>query len=164
MNHQSFDKLPIDTNELSAEQLQNWKRVHQQIKHTPMASPRPGFSNRFKASLAERREKEHKAQAQRFLIILISAALVIVSLILVLLLNKASVIEWFALAMQNATKFAVNWSLAQRILTSKLFAISPAIPLGFWIVLTSSLSLLILFWGIAMWRIILKGAYQNETT
>ncbi|MFQ5943774.1 MAG: hypothetical protein ACE5JF_09490 [Anaerolineales bacterium] len=44
------------------EQLAGWQAIEASIQAAPMASPEPGFTRRWQASLAERRERRHQRQ------------------------------------------------------------------------------------------------------
>jgi hypothetical protein len=79
MSHQPYETWLFDETELSREQAQalqahlhecqqcrglekSWKTLDGKIQATPMVSPQPGFSQRWRASLAERRARQQMLQ------------------------------------------------------------------------------------------------------
>lgn len=87
MNHQTYEEWALMPESLSPEEHQslkqhlaecescrklsaNWAKAESLLQEAALVGPAPGFTQRFTASLAARKAKEHRRQVRKFLIIL----------------------------------------------------------------------------------------------
>lgn len=178
MKHQPFESWIIDGSDLTPQQaqelhahleqclkcrqlLQGWQAAQQRMQTSSMASPVPGFSQRWRASLAERRARQQLLQMRRFLLLLISAAFVLMLILAALALFSGSPAEWLIAATVNVTGAIVRINQTRELFSSLLRALPPAVSVAFWILFSSSLSLLSLAWVFILWRISIQGARQK---
>jgi hypothetical protein len=178
MKHQPFESWIIDGSELTPRQAQEllahlekcmkcrqlqqgWQAAQQGMQTSSMASPAPDFSQRWRASLAERRARQQLLQMRRFLLLLISAAFALMFLLAALVLFSGSPAEWLIAAAMNVTGAIVWLNQIQDLFFSLFKALPPAVSIIFWILFSSSLSLLSLAWAFTLWRISIHGAHQK---
>jgi anti-sigma factor RsiW len=181
MSHKPYETWLYDKDELSSEQshalqahlqecqqcrgLQKaWKSLDAQIQATPMVSPQPGFSRRWRASLAERRARQQVLQVKRLFIGFLVAALITLLLIVVVIFLTASPVNLLVAVFEGVTNLIIRGSQIQRVIVPWLKTVPLLIPIAGWITLSSSLSLLSLFWIYSLWRIHSRGDHKNENS
>ncbi len=179
MSHQPYQTWLFYEAELSSEQAQalqahlqecqecrelqkTWKSVERRIGLAPMASPQPGFSQRWRASLAGRRARQQVLQIRRLFIGLIVAALITVLLLAAVIFFTTSPVNLLVTVFEGFTKFLIRESQFQQVIVPWLKSVPLIIPIAGWVALTSTLSLLSLLWIYSLWRIHSKGVRTNE--
>jgi anti-sigma factor RsiW len=179
MSHQPYETWLFDEADLSSEQaaalrahlqeceqcrgLQKaWKTLDRKIQATPMVSPQPGFSQRWRASLAERRTRQQVLQVRRLFIGFLVAALITLLLMVVVFFLTASPVNLLVFLFEGATKLVIQGSQLQRVIVPWLKTVPLIIPIAGWVIFSSLLSLLSLFWIYSLWRIHSKGVQKNE--
>lgn len=107
MKHEPFENWIFEENRLSADQQKQlkahteecahcqqldaaWQSVQREIRNAPAAAPRPGFSARWQASLAQRRELEHRRQVRRWIITLSALGFLVFTALIVVFLTTNS--------------------------------------------------------------------------
>lgn len=176
MSHQPFESWMLDEIHLSLEQetslqthlgtcpecrkLQTrWQAARQALQTTPMARPAPGFSQRFSASLAERRAREAYQRQVRNLMAGLAVGLVAaVTLLIVVIFTVTSPVDLLVRMTEWITGLIGWWNRASRLLIVSLQ--QPAV-LVIWILLTSGISLLAFGWLFTLWRISLQGTQRK---
>jgi hypothetical protein len=181
MSHQPFETWLFDEADLSSEQsvalrahlleceqcrgLQKaWKALDVKIQAAPMVSPQPGFSRRWRASLAERRARQQVLQVRRLFIGFLVAALITLLLMVVVFFLTASPLNLLVFLFEGVTKLVIQGSQLQHVIVPWLRTVPLIIPLAGWVILSSGLSLLSLFWIYSLWRIHSKGVRKNENS
>ena len=181
MSHQPYQTWLFDEADLSNEQavalrahlqeceqcrdLQKaWKTVDGKIQAAPMVSPQPGFSQRWRASLAERRARQQVLQVRRLFIGFLVAALITLLLMVVVFFLTASPANLWVVIFGGAAKLIIQGTQLQRVIVLWLKTVPPIIPIAGWAIFSSSLSLLSLIWIYSLWRIHSKGVHKNENS
>ncbi len=129
-----------------------------------MVSPQPGFSQRWRASLAERRARQQVLQVRRLFIGFIVAALITLLLMVVVFFLTASPVNLLVVVFEGITKLVIQTSQLQRVIVPWLKTVPPIIPIAGWVIFSSLLSLLSLLWIFSLWRIHSKGVRKNENS
>ncbi len=139
-------------------QLQKgWEMTRCMLKSTPRAAPAPGFSQRWKNSLAERRAREQKAQVKRFLRYLIGInILTFMGLLLVLFLGTSPV-DLLATVLRSSVMLLLFVGRAGNIFNIILRSLPPYVPVLIWVLTSTGFSLAALAWGFSIWKYVIKG-------
>lgn len=169
MSHQPFEDWILDPVTISPEERRalrehlegcqqcqrierRWQAVHQQLRTPWMAAPVPGFTQRWQFSLAERREREQRKQAWKIFGILIGAAVFILLLLASYTMATTSPAEWL-MGIVNI------FSSSEEIIDIGIFAIQSwlastplALNIALWIYLTITLCVLMVVYGMILWR------------
>jgi predicted anti-sigma-YlaC factor YlaD len=174
MEHQPFETWITETAPLTKEQelalqghLQScaecrqlqagWQTAHHQIRSVGMASPRPGFSHRFQASLAERRAQQQQLQIRRTLLGFSASALVLFLVLVGYLLATSSPIEWLVSGIDVSMRLLTGLSSTERFILS-LFQVLPfSISLAIWILVSTGFVVLVAGWIFTIWRVTTQG-------
>jgi hypothetical protein len=181
MSHQPYETWLFDEADLSSEQslalqthLQEceqcrgqqkaWKTLDGKIQATPMISPQPGFSQRWRASLAERGARQQVLQVRRLFIGFLVAALITLLLLVVVFFLTASPVNLLVFVFEGVTNLIIRGSQIQHVIVPWLKTVPPIIPIAGWVIFSSSLSLLSLFWIYSLWRIHSQGVHKNENS
>ena len=179
MEHQPFNNWILDDILLSAEQMQsleqhlqacpecaklklNFNSARRYMLSRPQVSPAPGFSQRWKESLVERRILQQKVQARRFLLFITTASLLSLLALLGYLLATWSPATLVVDLFQSITQLFIGWSQAQQLIQSLWQSLPTAVPIAIWIIVSTTFAVLGLIWVLSLWRISLKGVIQHE--
>lgn len=171
MDHQPFETRilepnhpsPLDAREFqqhleqcaSCRALQNnWLAAEQTLKRTPQLSPRPGFSTRWQASLAERRARQHVRQVRILLLTLSGGSLVSLLGLIAVFLTVAKPVDLLVAGTRVITTFNGLLVSIQSLFTG---ALASPLPMAIWIALGCGFCLLVTTWVITLWRISYKG-------
>lgn len=176
MNHPSFDLLPLDDEEElqtgkdhlrdcpQCQEMQSaWQAVHRQIKSTPMANPSAGFTQRWQASLAERRALQQRMQVRRLFLGLVTANILVAGALGLTMLFVSSPAQWFNQLIGTLAQTFLRIELFEQNILSWLRIVPPSLSILLWVVISSGVALLCLTWVATIWRVSIKGATQNET-
>jgi anti-sigma factor RsiW len=181
MSHQPYEKWLFDEAELSSEQAQAlkahlqecqqcqdlqeaWKNLGVKIRAMPMVSPLPGFSQRWRASLAERRARHQVLQVKRLFIGFLVAALITLLLLAAMLFLTASPVNLLVAVFEGVTHLIIRGSQIQQVIVPWLKTVPLIIPIAGWVIFSSIFGLLSLFWIYSIARIHSQGVHKNENS
>ena len=174
MSHQPYATWLFDEANLSGDQAQALQAHLQECQQcrqlqeaskdldstfqaSPMVSPQPGFSQRWRASLAERRARQQVLQVKRLFIgFLVAALITLLLLVAVFFLSDSPVNLWVAV-FEGVTNLIIRGNQIQHVIVPWLETVPLIIPLAGWVIISSSLSLLSLFWIYSIRRIHSRG-------
>ena len=177
MGHQPFETWLLDEGELNGEQrrelaahlticpecLELQRRLTATsvlLRTAQIISPAPGFTQRWKENLAQRRELEYRQQTRRFFFTVFIGALVALGgLVAVLSLTNFSITD---IMMPVAAFIASLFSLASDAQMFLGGSVNGPLSVVLWILVSSSVCLLIFGWIYALWRISSRGVNRNE--
>ncbi len=177
MGHQPFETWLLEEDALTAGQrqelaahlmacrecleLQNALTATSALLHTaPEVSPDAGFTNRWKENLAFRRASHSKLQITRFFLsVFIGALISLGGLVVILSLTNFSITD---LLVPVAAFFASLFNLAGSAQVFLGINISPPVSVILWILVASSICLLIFGWVYVLWRISSQGVNKHE--
>ncbi len=179
MSHQPYEQWLFDEANLSSEQAQAlqahlqecqhcrerqeaWKNLAVKIQAAPMLSPQPGFSQRWRASLAERRVRQQMLQVKRLFISFVVAAVITLLLLAAVLFLTTSPVNLLVAVFEGVTHLIIRGSQIQHVILPWLKTVPLIIPLAGWAIFSSLFGLLSLFWIYSIWRIHSQGAHKNE--
>ena len=171
MKHQPFEKWLFKLEALSAtetqllqDHLQSCERcvavadalntVEHQFRSAELASPKPGFTNRWRARLTRRRRIEHQRETTSSIATLSAGLLVLLivvgaRLLPLLQLVAPQFIAWF----ENVSDVLVHFNLAREILATILESTIAGIPLGIRIAIPTTLIALFTLWFTSIYRL-----------
>ena len=176
MSHQPFETWLLDESNHTQEQeaalqahLANcaecrqihagWQEAQLSLKSVRMAKPASGFSQRFSASLAQRRAVQAHRRQIRNLILGLSLGLIATALILTaVLFTFSSPTEIFVNGVEVLMKGVNRWNQVVHVLSA---AMQHPIFLVVWILVTCGVSVLACGWLFTLWRISVQGAQQE---
>jgi hypothetical protein len=177
MGHQPFETWLLDEQDLSPAQRQeldahletcseccelreNLESSVLMLKTAPTASPRPGFTERWKVSLVERRAAQHRRQNHLFFLSSITGAVVCLGgLYAILRTTNFSIADLLVFFAKVATGLIGFFSQAEIFLGVNL---SGPLSLIIWILFSSGFCLLVFGWVYTLWRISFRGVLKNE--
>lgn len=175
MDHQPFETWILSPTELSAkdkhlldnhlqtcthcQKLANtWKSVEHELTHTPQAQPKPGFAQRFFASLAARRQLQHQEQVLRFLLYCSAGAFIALGLLIARVFSDKSLLD-IAVSLFSSLIRVILQTLT---FFSNLFAsLQGPLPILLWIITTTTLLILTIGLGYSLWRVVFKGVNRK---
>jgi anti-sigma factor RsiW len=174
MSHQPFETWLFDEASLSGDQVQALQAHLQEcqqcrqlqkaskdldttLQAAPMASPQPGFSQRWRASLTERRAKQQVLQIKRLFIGFLVAALITLLMLVAAFFLTDSPVNLMVSIFEGATNLIIRGNQIQHVIVPWLETVPLIIPLAAWVTLSSGLSLLSLLWIYSLWRIHSRG-------
>jgi hypothetical protein len=179
MSHQPYDTWLYDQAELSHEQalsLQNhllecpecrelqrsWNELNTLIQNSIMISPQPGFSLRWSASLAERKMQQQLRNAKQLFFGLLAASFLSLLMLAITMIATTSPINLVLSVFHVITRILIEGSQIQRVLIPILRSLPPVVPIGLWVILSSTFSILSLVWVFSMWQITTHGVKKHE--
>ncbi len=174
MEHQPFETWILTDTPLSSEQdsllqahlqtcggcrtlRQRWQAAQAGVRTAPLAVPRPGFSARFLASLAERRAQQHRLQVRRAFLAAGTGAAVLMVALCVYLLWNASPADWVVSIIMSGLRLFTGLNYLDHAVRSWMQFIPLPIPLAIWILLSTGFAVLVFGWLFTLWRIITQG-------
>jgi hypothetical protein len=134
-----------------------WGNVREMIKATPPVSPAPGFSQRWKNSLAERRALQQKAQVRKFFRYLTAFILISVFGLLFTVVCGTSPVNLMATLLRSGVTLLLYVQRAQNVINMILRSVPLYVPVIMWILVSTGFSLAALAWGASMWKYVVKG-------
>jgi hypothetical protein len=142
--------------------MQNkWLAAQQELRARRMATPAPGFSQRWLSSLVLRRAQEARKQAWRIFGALLAAALLVLLILAGYVMTTTTVTDWFAALIRIFTSSLNTYSLVEFGVTSWFESTPLALNIALWIYLTVTLCLLSLGWVFVLWRTSLVGVFKK---
>lgn len=171
MNHEPYENWILEDHELAQEEeqamqahlnncpeckqlQQSWKGAHHQMRSLSMVSPRSGFSQRWRASLVERRAYQQKLQSRRFFMLLAALTIAILFLLFGVILATTSPVYWVVVLISTLFHLFFQVTQVSSSVLSWIYLLPVSIPVAFWIFLTSLLAVLSLVWTYSLWHII----------
>jgi hypothetical protein len=175
MNHQPFETWILDEHlkltETQNQELKahldfcpecqklniNWESAHTSLMHPAIVTPSQGFTKRWETRFVEKRLLQQKRQIRNLLLILFMGIAMFSLLFGSYLLATTNPADLFVVLLISITQVALLGEQIGRILSLLLGVLPPAIPIGFWILVTTTFSALCITWVVVMWRISFKG-------
>jgi len=178
MNHQPFENWIFDESNLTGEELhklethldscsdcqqlrQGLRSASALFQAAQMVPPVPGFTQRWQASLVERRLAHQRHQARILFLALAGTALLLLMLLALHILATSTPVQWMVAGFQSTFSLFSTWNRIQDFILELISFIPPIVPIAFWVLFTGGLSLLTLVWIISLWRISSQGASQK---
>ena len=178
MNHQPFENWIFEERPLNSDQEQSlkqhlkdcktchatqkaWKALQIEMNQAEMIAPTRGFSQRWLTSLPQRRLREQRRQAKKFVLFLVGAASLSLMLLIVLMLIDQSPLDWIIGGLHTIAQITIRLKQIQLVTYSILKSLPPFVPVIAWIFLTLPLGLLSMTWIGALWRISMQGVFEK---
>ncbi len=177
MGHQPFETWLMEEHDLSSAEKQelsahlgscpacttlkdNLETTGLLMKTAAVVSPRPGFSERWKVTQAERRAIQHRRQNRIFLLSSFAGAAVCLGgLYAVLRITNFTFADLLVFLARVAAGLIGFFDQARVFLGVN---VSGPLSLIFWILVSSGFCILVLIWIYTLWRISFQGAFKNE--
>jgi hypothetical protein len=178
MSHQPYEAWILDQATLSTEErrtlqahidgcqqctrLQHrWQLVNQELRTRRMVSPAPGFSQRWQATLAERKAQEQRKQAWKIAGLLMGTALLILLFMTAYTIATTSPTDWLVsiVSMASSSTSLVNQGI--HFINTWLANTPLALNLVLWIYLTVCICLLTFVWVLVLWRTNIVGVFNR---
>lgn len=174
MRHQPFETWIIDQAPLDPPQVQALKSHLQQCEScrrlsagwseaqacllSVTARPAPrGFTQRFTASLAQRRYAQQQSQLRRTVLFLIGGSLLSLLALLAYLIFTFNPIGLFMIVFHSLTYSLVWWNHLQANYLPLIQSLPVFVPIALWIAFTTSLCVFSCIWVFSIWRISTQG-------
>lgn len=174
MEHQPFETWITDDAERTAEQmralqahlqecaqcrqlLHGWQAARESIRQMPQASPAPGFSRRFQASLAERRAYQQRLQTRRTFLGLSAVAVIAFLVLIGKLLLTSSPVNLLVKIIESVLGTLTGLRTLQQLVFSWLQVVPFTIPLVLWILFSIGFVILVAGWLFTLWRVTTQG-------
>jgi len=174
MNHMPFEKQLFDDQPMNEQQdsmlkahlsecgqcrkLQSqWQFVEQQLSSAPMASPVPGFRNRWQAGLSRRRSIQQRRQVFRFLITLLTADAVSLIILGITSIISGSAAQWVLSTAKTVSTAFLIWGKLLEVASAIIELLPPAAPAFLAILFAGGLFLATALWVVSLWRISFQG-------
>lgn len=178
MSHQPFEAWILDNDTLppadrralqehvaecaQCRKLQTrWQAVRMELRARPMAAPAPGFTQRWKAGLAERRAREQRKQAWKIFGLLVAGALFVSLLMGVYAMATSTPADWLTALVRSFSSSRDLIHLGIESVQAWLASTPLALNIALWIYLTVALCLLSLVWVLILWRTTIVGVLNQ---
>lgn len=178
MSHQPFETWILDHEALTPEERRQmqahlegcgqcqrlqrrWQMVHQELRARPTVAPVPGFSQRFKASLVERRAREQRRQAWRIFSAFLGGAMLILLILAGYLMATSTPADWLAAGIRMLSSSKALFDLGIYAVQTWLSATPLAVNIAVWAYLAFSLCLVCLVWVVILWRTNVVGVFKS---
>jgi hypothetical protein len=178
MNHQPFELWILDPHELNeADRLalqqhlstcqdcrmlqEKWLSFHDELRTPPVLAPRPGFPRRWKAGLAERRQREQRRQAWKFFMACSGAAAAVFLAMVSYMLLTSTPAEWIQAAMRAVTNTVGTYSTARDLATTWMSLTPLGLNIVIWIAMGVTFCILAFIWVFAIWKTSFAGVWNK---
>ncbi len=179
MSHQPFETWMLDGEKLTDEDRKaliahvescaqcqriqhKWQLVNRELRTHAFVAPAPGFTQRWQASLVERRAREQRRQAWRAFTGFFGGAFALLLILAGVLVATSSPAEWLAVLIRSASN-SLDMAGAFFGLVRLWVSSTPlALNIALWMYLIFTLGLLSLGWVVALWRTSIIGVLKNE--
>ena len=176
MSHQPFETWLLEENNHTPEQeaaLQahllicaecrqvhtGWQAARLSLESARMVRPAPGFTQRFSASLAERRALQaHQRQIRNLILGLSLGLIATAALLTIAIFTFTSPVEMLVNGVEAITVGVTRWNQVSHVISA---AMGQPIFLVVWILITCGVSFLACAWLFSLWRISVQGAHQE---
>lgn len=139
-----------------------WQDVHQELRARRMVAPAPGFTQRWQASLAERRAREQRKQAWRIFGVFMGISLLVLLLLTSYTLATSTPAQWLDAFMRSLSSSNAILQYSIYIFQNWLTGTPLVVHVTLWIYLTMTLCFLSLLWIMILWRTKTVGATSYE--
>lgn len=156
-DHQRELNAHLETCAECRELKRAWQAIHGELLIAPTVAPQPGFSQRWSESLAERKARKQVEQVRKFFLIL--TFLIVFSFLgaVVTILATSTPGDWIASTARVLTMTFASFTSLVHIAGTWLQILPPAVPVIAWVLASSGLVILTLFWVLLVWRFPIKG-------
>jgi len=178
MSHQPFETWILDQETLPLEdrrvlqahldtcqqclRLQRrWQSVHQELRAKQMVAPAPGFTQRWKTGLVERKALEQRKQAWKIAGLLLGMSLLVLILIAGYTMATTSPADWMVNAVRVTSSTTGIIHLGIQFVQSWLGSTPPALNIVLWIYLTVCICLLTFVWVTILFRTNIVGVFNR---
>jgi anti-sigma factor RsiW len=178
MNHQPYERWILDGKDLGetervelgrhlegcadCRRLQaGWSEARVELLARPASAPRPGFTQRWKASVNERRLRDQRQQAWKLFLSCSGTAAVLLVFFVAYLLSATTPVEWVQAAVRAISSSVGLVGAVRDVTVTWLQYSPPVVNVVLWITLAVTLCAVTLIWVFAMWRTSLGGAIQR---
>lgn len=135
--------------------------VDELLMQAEMLSPAEGFTQRFQATLAERKALKNRRQLRKFFLSLLGAAMVTFGAMGLYIAMTSSPVEVVTRLLENSTRVLINLDQLERFVTTVFNTLPPYLSVGIWVVAASGLVLFTLLWIGALWRTSFQGVFNK---
>lgn len=139
----------------------NWQSVREILTVPPLIPAPLGFSLRWQQQLAERELRYQKQQIKRILFFLMTGIVVIGAALGITVAATSNLADIMIFAIKTITDILISFAKIGLVLRPVLNDIPPFVPIGMWILLTTTLSILVLTWLAAAWQLAFRGVFNR---
>jgi anti-sigma factor RsiW len=150
-------ELHLATCETCRQLKLGWQTSRQELTAAVALSPAPGFSQRWKASLADRRARQQQKQVRRFLKYLIGINLLSLAGLVTAIILGTSPLDLFSGLLHSSVSVFLYAKQVESLALAIYHSVPLYVPVVFWILLSTGFCLTALAWGASMWRYLIKG-------
>jgi hypothetical protein len=178
MSHQPFETWILDQQTLSLEDRRalqahldgcqqcdrlrsRWQMVNQELHTRRMAAPAPGFTQRWRSGLVERKARQQRLQAWKTAGLLLAAALVVLLLTAAYTAATSSLTDVLVATTGIISSTSGLLNLGIHFVQDWLSSTPLALNLALWIYLTVSVCLLAFVWVLVLWRTNIIGVFNQ---
>jgi hypothetical protein len=178
MSHQPYETWILDQPDLTlqdrrelqdhldacrqCDRLQSrWQMVRQELTTRRMAVPAPGFTQRWRTSLVERKAREQRKQAWKTAGLLLGTALVVLLVAAVYTLATSSPTDVLLALISIVSSTSGFLNLGIHFVQNWLSSTPLAVNLVLWIYLTVCICLLTFVWVLVLWRTNIIGVFNR---
>lgn len=178
MSHQPYETWILDQSDLSLEdrralqahldacpqcdRLQNrWQLVRQELHTRRMAVPAPGFTQRWRTGLVERKAREQRRQAWKTagLLLGVSVVVLLVAAAYTIATSSPTDVVVALISIVSSTSGLLN--LGIHFVQNWLSSTPLAVNLVLWIYLTVCICVLTFVWVLVLWRTNIIGVFNR---
>ncbi|MBI9046226.1 MAG: hypothetical protein JEZ06_17160 [Anaerolineaceae bacterium] len=141
-----------DCNKCRQKQLA-WQSVRRSMVNLPVIPPKSNFVLRWKKALPNRIKQKQENQVRLFFILLFGFSFLISALLVTILGVTHSPIGWITNTLNTLTEITLLWKQISNSIVLMANTIPRQMIRTLWIVSTSIVSVLALFWFGALWKI-----------
>lgn len=173
MEHQPFEQWILDDAALNPEQERElnahllgcaecrelqagWRAARAEMRFAVAAAPRPGFSQRFKHNLVERKFRQ-QMQARRTLLGLSAGASLLVLIMAAYILLNTSAADILTTLLGSGMALLTTLYALRGIVMTWINIIPAPLALAVWIPLSIGFVILVAGWAFTLWRVTIQG-------
>jgi len=174
MRHQPFETWIIDQEPLDPAQAQalrshlqdcescrklstHWLEAHAHLLSVTTAVPTPGFTQRFRRSLAQRRYRQQQTQIRRTVLFFLGGSIVSLLALLAYLIIAVTPTGLFVTIFRSLTYTMVWLNHIQSTYLPLVQSLPILAQITLWVAISTGLCVFSLIWAIAIWRISTQG-------
>lgn len=178
MNHQLYEMWILDPPALSDADRQTlqlhlagckecrslygkWASLSEELRTPVVVAPRPGFTRRWKASLAEKHLREERRQAWKFFLSISGATAAVFLIMVSYLLLTSTPAEWIQTVMRAVTATVGTFTTAHELTTTWLNLTPLGLNVVLWVALCISFCILASIWAVAIWKTAFAGVWNK---
>ena len=178
MSHQPYENWILEMRSLSDDQQrlldqhmegckecrqlqERWTLVRVDLEQPVELAPRPGFTRRWKAGLAERRLREQRRQAWKFFLACSGAAAAAFAMLVTYIALSTTPVQWIQAGVKALSSSVGYVTTLRDISASWTHIVPPALNVAFWFSLVITFFFVTLIWVFALWRTSMGGTIQR---